>query len=150
MAALTITYRTPTGIRAPLRSLFYCTACAEAGATCGAAENALRSAHPLDAIQELESFYCPHTLEQYTTQEAEDHMQRSRKAFDCPCCGAILAFVDVGGAGGDAPSGDAVPRIIFKCQFCGWDSVGAGSGGWSAPNRSNRRGSAAGSGKGRD
>ena len=92
-----ITYRTGNGVRAPLYELYYCTACADIGlkerktaalqeeqkegddsrqdvaASTPHSMNPLRSAHPIDTVSDIEAFYCPHTLEQFTSQEAMGH-----------------------------------------------------------------------------
>jgi hypothetical protein len=122
MPPLRVTYRTEKGIRAPLYELYYCTACADLGLreakkqgqggveddeqkdettaaaaaweACPPPNNPLRSAHPIDTVAELESFYCPHSLEQFTSQEAMNHKHRSPRCFDCPRCKALLPAVD--------------------------------------------------------
>lgn len=121
----------PLSSRAPkeLADLLFCQTC-----------NRILTRHPRDVVDEIDAYYCPHSLDNMTTSDAMAFMQRSPKVFECPVCEAVLAT--------QAEFGLQVPEskskqdfepnqnpsvntevhtdalYFFACGHCCWDSVG--------------------------
>eukprot|EP00919_Chromeraceae_sp_WS-2016_P008096 GHVR01019159.1.p1 GENE.GHVR01019159.1~~GHVR01019159.1.p1 ORF type:complete len:564 (-),score=93.16 GHVR01019159.1:129-1799(-) len=83
----------------PLEELYFCDTCSK-----------IRSRYELS--EEIDSYYCPHCLENMPSSEAMIYQNRCSKCFECPICfnTLIIAVIQEGG------------KCAFWCQYCRWSS----------------------------
>ncbi|CEM33987.1 unnamed protein product [Vitrella brassicaformis CCMP3155] len=89
---------TGTGRLFPLEELYFCDACSLVCSRYGLTE-------------EIDSYYCPHCLENMPSSEAMLYLNRCSKCFECPICFNTLTIT----AAHDG-------KCFFSCQFCRWSS----------------------------
>lgn len=83
-----------------VEDLYYCQGCQQ---LCGQA----------GVLEEVDSYYCPHCLENLASSEAFALGGRCKKCFTCPRCTAPLAL--------HQPPSPA--NCHFRCGYCRWDSL---------------------------
>ena len=81
--------------------------------------NMLLTDHPSNAIEEIESFYCPQCLENYPSSEAAMYKNRCPRVecLKCPFCSTVLTTIVSHLNGYDGP------QTYLSCGYCYWDSV---------------------------
>jgi dynactin-4 len=111
---LDVKYSSHSDQHAALHELFYCTACASESSDSTA--NPLRSLNVIDVIEDIDAFYCPFSLETFSSQEAMMYFNRSPKCFECPsCCTVLITSLD-----------SAKEEYYFSCSYCRWNSLHLG------------------------
>ncbi|GBG33256.1 Dynactin subunit 4 [Hondaea fermentalgiana] len=79
--------------------------------------------HPRDVVDEIDAYYCPHSLDNMTSSEAMSYMNRSPRFFDCPVCQAVLSTRILNTAHEDTSAEMPAARFFLACSHCQWDSV---------------------------
>jgi dynactin-4 len=97
------------GRKAPLHNLFFCTACLDQTKD-EETVNPLRASNPADCIEDIDAYYCPDSLDTFSSQEAMLYLNRSPKCFECPSCGNTLRTAGEGS------------QFFFLCGYCRWNS----------------------------
>jgi hypothetical protein len=97
------------GRQAPLHNLFFCTACLDQTKD-EETVNPLRASNPADCIEDIDAYYCPDSLDTFSSQEAMLYLNRSPKCFECPSCGNTLRTAGEGS------------QFFFLCGYCRWNS----------------------------
>ena len=74
---------------------------------------------PSEAIEEIESFYCPQCLENYPSSEAAMYKNLCPRleCVKCPLCFAVLNPIV------SHVSGHEGPQTYLSCGYCFWDSI---------------------------
>ena len=72
--------------------------------------NPLRASNPADCIEDIDAYYCPDSLDTFSSQEAMLYLNRSPKCFECPSCGNTLRTAGEGS------------QFFFICRYCRWNS----------------------------
>ncbi len=122
---------------------------------CESCGGLLRRDSPLDVIEEIDSYYCPQSLDNLPSSEALLLRNCSAKVFECPDCQNHLSPVGAGGAEAEteaeagvasgsaaasaaastaasaaasaaATTAGAPARFYLFCQHCRWDSQSLG------------------------
>eukprot|EP00743_Colponemidia_sp_Colp-15_P006239 GILK01006711.1.p1 GENE.GILK01006711.1~~GILK01006711.1.p1 ORF type:complete len:469 (+),score=68.02 GILK01006711.1:122-1408(+) len=94
-----VTYLCECQKRFPLSELYFCEQCSKV--LCR-----------LCLAEEIDSYYCPHCLENMPSSEAMLYLNKCSKCFECPSCFNTLS-----------PVVSSDQRYYFTCQFCRWDSA---------------------------
>ena len=98
-----------SGLFLPLPGLFY-----------SQKRNMIIDEDPSEAIEEIESFYCPQCLENYPSSEAAMYKNLCPRleCVKCPLCSAVLNPIV------SHVSGHEGPQTYLSCGYCFWDSIG--------------------------
>ena len=81
---------------------------------CSGCLSVLSHQDPSCVVVEVDSYYCPSSLENLHSSEASLLLERSPTAFACPDCKSALQ-IRLGGESGEA-------YRYFECPHCLWDS----------------------------
>jgi len=96
---LAVEYETLTGEYLTLESIFHCESC-----------QSLLSVNPQTVVEEIDTYYCPTSLENLPSSEATSFHNRSACSFDCPTCGIVLS------------THARDDTFVFVCSYCRWCS----------------------------
>jgi len=86
-------------------------------AHCYFCEGCSRVTSRRDLAEDIDSYYCPHCLENMPSSEAMLYSMRCSKCWECPVCASTLAMVV-------ANPGAEEQTYHFQCGFCRWSSRG--------------------------
>eukprot|EP00929_Paragymnodinium_shiwhaense_P009316 TRINITY_DN113444_c0_g1_i1.p1 TRINITY_DN113444_c0_g1~~TRINITY_DN113444_c0_g1_i1.p1 ORF type:complete len:776 (-),score=213.47 TRINITY_DN113444_c0_g1_i1:356-2683(-) len=92
----------------PLRQLYFCDGCS-------------RLVSRRDLQEDVDSYFCPHCLENMPSSEAMLYGMRCSKCWECPVCSCTLSMSS--STGKDA-SGTATHTYYLACSYCRWSSRG--------------------------
>lgn len=104
-----------------LLDIFWCSGC-----------QTLKPRDPEQVVWEIDSYYCPHSLENIPSSEAMLYFNKSSRVFRCPCCSNILSTMasTVKTLVKDVPSlagiEESSPRYYLACNYCRWESLDLG------------------------
>lgn len=101
-----------TGNKLPLCYLYFCKYCLD-----------IRSADNL--LHEIDSHYCPQTLDGVSTTEAALKKNKSNSCFQCPACPSLLSTrtTSIVLPDPDDPSKQTVKKAYYLvCTFCRWST----------------------------
>lgn len=87
----------------PLSRLYFCDGCS-------------RVVSRRDLAEDVDSYYCPHCLENMPSSEAMLYGMRCSKCWECPACSSTLTLCVL-------PSG-AEQSYYLACGYCRWSSRG--------------------------
>merc|ERR1719291_572600 len=87
-----------------LRSLYFCDGCSHV--VCRR-----------DLAEEVDSYYCPHCLENMPSSEAMHYGMRCSKCWECPVCSSTLTMCN-------SSPGSPDQTYYLACGYCRWSSRG--------------------------
>merc|ERR1719316_617386 len=94
----------------PLSQLYFCDGCS-------------RVVSRRDLAEDVDSYYCPHCLENMPSSEAMLYGMRCSKCWECPACCSTLTPMAHMPSGTGAAAGTE-QSYYLACGYCRWSSRG--------------------------